>query len=162
MENVSSQSVDDAPLAWKLVEKLDDHRCHPRIELGIPVAFRNANGQHCSAELVNMSFKGVQIRCNVATAQILHPRGGKIGDGNAPIVQIAIALPLANGSTTLSASARLSYLTTLADEPRCVMGLEFLDLRPTARKTIAQFFSEKSGNYFHTGDYAGPQLATAW
>jgi hypothetical protein len=103
----------------------------------------------------------VQIRCNVATAQILHPRGGRIGDGNAPIVQITIALPHANGRTTLSAGARLSYLTTLADEPRCVMGLEFLDLRPTARKTIAQFFSEQPRNHFATEDYVDPRLATA-
>jgi hypothetical protein len=161
LEKARSQNVEDANVAWKLVEKLDDQRCHPRIELGIPVAFRNANGQHCAAKPVNISFDGVQIRCNVTTAQALHPGGGKIGEGNAPIVQIAIALPLANESTTLSACARLSYLTAVPDEPRCVMGLEFLDLRPRAKMTIEKFFTEKLEDYFDIEDYSDLGLATA-
>ncbi|MFT4560650.1 MAG: hypothetical protein ACI9BW_000384 [Gammaproteobacteria bacterium] len=161
MGKVNSQNIEDAALAWKLVEKLDDQRSHPRIELGVPVAFRNANGQHCVAKLVNISLDGVQIRSNVATAQILHPGGGKIGEGNAPIVQISIALPLADGSAVLSACTKLSYLTTVEEEPRCVLGLKFLDLRPTAKMILEQFFVEKLKGYFDIEDYEEPQRAIA-
>ncbi len=76
MEKSRSPEIDKEAVAWKLVDKLDEQRRYPRLELGIPVAFRNASGQHCVAKLVNIAPDGIQIRCNTATAQILHPSGG--------------------------------------------------------------------------------------
>lgn len=144
--------MEKAAIAWKLVDKLDEQRRYPRLALNIPVAFRNAAGQHCAAKLVNVAPDGIQIRCNTATAQILHPNGGKISPDNASIVQIAVALPLSSGTATLSACGRLTYLTTVPDDPRCVMGINFLDLRPTAQHIIDQFFDEKLYEHFDGGE----------
>ena len=94
MKKPRSPEMEKAAVAWKLVEKLDEQRRYPRLALDIPVAFRNASGQHCAAKLVNVGPGGIQIRCNTATAQILHPNGGKISPDNSSIVQIAIAIPL--------------------------------------------------------------------
>jgi PilZ domain len=140
--------TENEQIAWQLVEKLDEQRRYPRIRLDIAVAFRNGSGQHCAAKLLNIAPDGIQIRCNVATAQILHPGGGKICPNNAPLVQCAIAMPLANGPDTLSVCARLTYLTTVPDEPRCVIGLQFLDPRPKAQRIIDRFFADKLLEYF--------------
>jgi hypothetical protein len=152
MKKPRSPEMEKAAVAWKLVEKLDEQRRYPRLALDIPVAFRNASGQHCAAKLVNVGPGGIQIRCNTATAQILHPNGGKISPDNSSIVQIAIAIPLSTGAVTLSAGGSLTYLTTVPDDPRCVMGINFLDLRPKAQHIVDQFFDEKLYEHFDGGE----------
>jgi hypothetical protein len=139
-----------ADLTWQLVEKLDDQRHYPRIELDVSVGFRNGSGQHCVAKLVNISPDGVQVRCNVASAQMLHPNGGKICRSNAPIVQTAIGLPFDDGTETLSVCAQLLYLTTVSEEPRCVVGLRFLDPRPKAQRILERFFADHLREYYVT------------
>ncbi len=128
-------------IAWQLVDRLDEHRGHPRLGMDCEVGFRNAAGQHCVAKLLNISPDGMQIRCNVATAQVLHPTGGKICPGHAPIVQTEATLLLPRGESVLSICAQLTYLTTLPEEPRCVMGLRFLEPRPTAQRVLDEFFA---------------------
>lgn len=153
MATVSPKNTEQsADVAWQLVEKLDEQRRYPRINLDLPVGFRNGSGQHCAARLLNIAPDGIQIRCNVATAQILHPGGGKICSKNAPIVQTAIGIPLTSGTTTLSVCSRLTYLTTVAEEPRCVIGLQFLDPRPKAQRIIDQFFADKMHEFFVPDD----------
>ncbi len=150
---------EQADVAWQLVEKLDEQRKFPRIELDIPVAFRNGSGQHCAARLLNIAPDGIQVRCNVATAQILHPGGGKICPNNAPMVHTAIAIPLGERVETLSVCSRLTYLTTVQQEPRCVLGLQFLEPRPKAQRIIEQFFAIKLSEYY-VADEAAVALAT--
>lgn len=134
----------DSEVAWRLMDKHEEQRRHPRLDLDHAVAFRSGSGQHCAARLLNVAPDGIQVRCNVATAQILHPTGGKICPRNAAIIQTAITIPLADGPATLSVCSRLTYLTTVPEEPRCVLGLEFLDPRPTALRIIDKFFAEQS------------------
>ena len=154
MADISSENTtENENVAWRRVEALDEHRRYPRVRLDIPVAIRNGSGQHCAATLLNIAPDGIQIRCNVAIAQMLHPGGGKICQNNAPIVQTAIAIPLASGTRTLSVCSRLTYLTAVAEEPRCVIGLQFLDPRPTAQRIIDQFFEEAFNEYFASDDH---------
>ena len=150
----ATTTVRNADVAWQLVEKLDEQRNYPRIALDAQVAFRNSSGQHCAARLLNIAPDGIQIRCNVVTAQILHPGGGKIGPSNAPMVQTAIPIPMEGRTETLSVCSRLAYLTTVPEEPRCVIGLQFLDPRPTAQRIIDQYFADRLREYYAVDDYA--------
>ncbi len=134
--------------AWQAVSNLDEQRAYPRITIDIPVAFRNASGQHCAAKLRNISPDGLQVRCNLVTAQIIHPRGGKIGDENQPLLQATAVLPLSSGPETLSVGVRLLYTGTLSDAPHCVLGFQFLNLRPKARRIIDTFFAEQMRQYY--------------
>ncbi len=158
--NPSHQAEAGSNIAWQLVERLDEHRGHPRLDMGCDVGFRNAAGQHCVARLLNISPDGMQIRCNVATAQVLHPAGGKICPTHAPIVQTEVALALPRGEITLSVCARLTYLTTVPEEPRCVMGLQFLEPRPTAQRILDEFFANHLQAFYDAGDEM-PLSATA-
>jgi hypothetical protein len=82
-------------------------REHPRIALEIPVAFRNADGQPCAAQLKNLSANGMQVCCNVATAQMIHLRGGRLQAENQPLLHATALLPIATGAETLSIGVRL-------------------------------------------------------
>ncbi|MCC7122839.1 MAG: PilZ domain-containing protein [Gammaproteobacteria bacterium] len=146
---LETMSVSADPVSWQLVRRIDEQRQHPRVELEIPVAFRNAHGQHCAARLCNLSADGLQVRCNVATAQIMHPLGGRIGGDSQPILQATLALPLGAGHETLSLGVRLQYLTVVDEEPRCMLGFSFLNLRPKARRIVEAFFNGRIDAYTH-------------
>lgn len=120
----------------------EDQRAYPRISGEIRVAFRNAHGQHCAATLRDLSPEGLQITCNTATAQIIHTTGGRIGGNNQPLVQVTMVLPLSEGQQTLSACARLQHAATLR-AAWCLMGFQFLELRPKARRLIDVFYAEQ-------------------
>jgi len=136
-------------VTWQLVRRIDEQRQHPRVELEIPVAFRNAQGQHCAARLCNLSAEGLQVRCNVSTAQIIHPLGGRIDGDKQPILQATLAVPMGAGCETLSLGVRLQYLKVVDEDPRCVLGFSFLNLRPKARRIVEAFFDGRSGSYPH-------------
>lgn len=120
----------------------EDQRTYPRIPGVFPVAFRNSQGQHCAASLRNLSPEGLQIACNMATAQIIHPAGGRLTGDNHPLLQATMVLPLAEGHQTLSACVRLLHVATTATAS-CLMGFQFLELRPKARRLIDAFYAEQ-------------------
>lgn len=136
-------------VTWQLVRRIDEQRQHPRVEIEIPVAFRNAQGQHCAARLCNISAEGLQVRCNVATAQIIHPLGGRIGGDHQPILQATLAVPIGAGNETLSLGVRLQYLQVVDEDPRCILGFSFLDLRPKAQRIVEAFFNARDARYPH-------------
>ncbi len=150
MATVNPRSADNgvATMPWSLVEKIDEQRAYPRLELNIPISFRNENGQRCTGQVVNLSPDGVRVRCNISAAQILHPMGGRICASNAPIVQLSMKLPLRDAEKRLVVGGRLVYAGTQNTEPRCTIGLKFLEQRPTAQKLLDQFFAEKMHDFY--------------
>ncbi len=120
----------------------EDQRAYPRIHGDFPVAFRNSQGQHCAATLRNLSPEGLQILCNMATAQIIYPPGGRLMEDDHPLLQATMVLPLAEGHQTLSACVRLLHVARVAPAS-CLMGFQFLELRPKARRQIDAFYAEQ-------------------
>jgi len=134
-----------AVAGWQSAMNSGEQRGAPRVDLIVPVAFRNGVGQHCAARLSNLSVDGLQVRCNVATAQTIHPRGGRLGPDNQPLLHATAVLPLADGPQTLSIGVRLIYCRPDDRGPDCVLGFRFLELRPRARRLIEAFFTEQFG-----------------
>jgi len=128
---------------WSSAPKPDDQRSASRLALEIPVAFRNGSGQHCAARLRNLSPGGLQVGCTVVTAAMIDSTGGKLHADNQPILHATVVLPLATGPETLSVGVRLLYCTRGPESTNCVMGFQFLDLRPKARRLIDAFFAEQ-------------------
>ena len=131
-----------------LVKKAEEQRAHPRLDLNISATFRNAAGNRCKGQVANISPDGLQVRCNSAAGQLLHPKGGRICPNNAPIVQVEMQLPVAGASKRLVVGAQLIYVTTRDIEPNCVLGFKFLELRPTARKIVDSYFQDCLTSYF--------------
>ncbi len=146
MDSVHTEN--QAAVRWQGSNALDELRNYPRVSIEIPVAFRNSSGQHCAARLCNLSPEGLQVRCNLVTAQMIYPSGGKLSPDNQPILHATAVLPLARGGQeTLSAGVRLLYFTVDDVHPNCILGLQFLSLRPKARRIIDSFFAEQLRNF---------------
>ena len=139
-------------LVWQFVEKLDESRRHPRIPLDIKVALRTDGGAKFSANVINISPDGLQIRCTVETARLLHPNGGKIEPKNSPFANVALALPVEDGIRTLAARCQMLYLSTVNTEPRCVVGLCFVKMDLQTERIVNEFFSHQLAT--DAGDYA--------
>ena len=133
---------DYLPSAASGAQWANEQRAWPRIRGEFPVALRNGLGQHCAATLRNLSPDGLQVRCNVQTARIIHPQGDSLVAGEQPLLQATVVLPLSDGPQTLSAGVRLLHLAA-AETPFCVLGFQFLDLRPRARRIIDAFYAEQ-------------------
>jgi hypothetical protein len=130
-------------VSWQFAGRLDEHRQHPRLALEIPVTFRNALGEHCAAMLSNVSPEGLQVRCDPATARLIHPAGARLEPGRQPILQARLTVPVAGVDEDLSLGVRLVHIGMLPDEPRCALGFSFLALRPRARRIVIGFFGER-------------------
>jgi hypothetical protein len=149
LSHLDSCSTEPQPsLGWQPSPTLEELRHYPRVSIEIPVAFRNSSGQHCAARLCNLSPEGLQVRCNLVTAQMIYPAGGKLNPDNQPILQATAVLPLAGGGQeTLSAGVRLLYFAVDEVHPHCILGLQFLSLRPKARRIVDTFFAEQLRNF---------------
>lgn len=134
---------DAGNVSWQFAGRLDEHRQFPRFVLEIPVTFRNALGEHCAAMLSNFSPEGLQVRCDVDTARMIHPAGERIEPGRQPILQASLTVPVAGVAEDLSLGVRLVHIGMLAEEPRCALGFSFLALRPKARRIVLGFFGER-------------------
>ena len=110
----SSHALAAVPV-WESSQANSEAREYPRIALEIPVAFRNGAGQHCAARLRNLSADGLQVRCNIATAFVIHPRGEKLQPDTQPLLHATAVLPLASGTETLSIGVRLARLSQLTN-----------------------------------------------
>ena len=135
------QTLVSAPV-WESLQATSEAREYPRIALEIPVAFRNSAGQHCAARLRNISADGLQVHCTMATARVIHPRGGRLQPDTQPLLHATAVLPLASGAETLSIGVRLVYSAAFDEDPCCVLGFQFLSLRPKARRLVEAFVTE--------------------
>ena len=143
---VAAEKHFQTPLA--VVQQTEEQRGYPRFPLEIAACFRNAAGNRCKGQIVNISPDGLQVRCNVSAGQALHPKGGKLCPSNAPIVQVALQLPVSGEDKKVTVGAKLVYATTMGADPNCVLGFRFLELRPTAQRTIDSYFSERMAAFY--------------
>lgn len=131
-----------------VVQKAEEQRAYPRFKLNVTATFRNAAGNRCTGRVVNISPDGLQVKCNPATGQMLHPKGGRICPSNAPVVQVGLQLPVLDETKKLIVGAQLVYATTHECDPYCVLGFRFLELRPTAQRIIDNYFMERMTTYY--------------
>ena len=110
--------------------------------------FATVRGNRCKGRVVNISPDGLQVKCNLAAGQSLHPKGGRICPSSAPIVQISLQLPLVEETKKVVLGAQLVYATMQDCNSHCVLGFKFLELRPTAQRIIDTFFSQRMAAYY--------------
>lgn len=126
---------------WTPRHEDEEQRAYPRLPSDYPVALRNSLGQHCAATLRNISPLGLQLACSPVTARIVHARASTTEVG--PILlQATVVLTLEDGAHTFSAGVRLVH-EAFSAEWGCVMGFQFLELRPRARRLVDAFYAER-------------------
>ncbi len=127
-------------LLWQEIENLDEQRRYPKVPLNVKTGFITDTGSKFSAEIINISPDGLQIRCSAESAQLIRPQGRKI---NAPFVNAAISLPVGHGSRTLAVRCQTLYLRMVDTEPRCVAGMRFVLLDLQSECNLNAFFAEQ-------------------
>lgn len=130
-------------LVWQLVEKLDEQREYPRVPVCIPVQVTNFRGDQVGLDAINLSPDGLQLRCDVNAARIIHANGGLVQPGRDPLLETRLHLPFVGGEQVLSLAAELLYLTTVDAEPRVVLGLRFVNPDSGAERAISAFLGEQ-------------------
>lgn len=130
-------------LVWQLVDKLDEQRHYPRVPVAVPLTARNYRGESVATMAMNMSPDGLQLRCDVATAKILHPNGGHVRPQSDAPLTLCLELPAGDGTAALEVSAQLLYLTSVDSAPRCVIGMLFVELAAEARQRITSYVCEQ-------------------
>lgn len=138
-----SEAASASSLVWQLVERLDEQRAYPRIPLDLTVTLVTGAGENVPVAALNMSPDGMQVRCGVEAARLLHPGGGRIVAGAEPRMRAVANLRLSGGPRTLVAPCRLLYLTMVDTDPRCVLGLRFDELDREAQRIVGEFFADQ-------------------
>jgi|GEM_PF-3658413 len=83
---------------------------------------------------------------------MIHPLGLDLYDDNLPLLQATAVMPLAGGAETLSVGVRLLYVAALAEAGQCVLGFQFLNLRPKARRIVDTYFAEQLRHFYVDSD----------
>ncbi len=143
--NSSESPARRGSLVWQLVEKLDEQRQYPRIPIDGGVRIFSADGEEVPVLALNVSPDGLQLRCDIAAARQLHPAGGRVDPMSDVLFKADITLPLAAGAAHLECDCRLLYLTTVDSEPRCVIGMRFVDLNQRAERLLTAFLCDQMG-----------------
>ena len=130
----------DRDSAWKIVEKLDEQRRYPRVPLNIETTFTTDTGDKFSADLINISPDGLQIRCSVECAVLIRPEGHSID----PLcINAVLRLPVGQSSRTLAARCQIIYLRMVDTEPRCVAGMRFVQLGLQSERVLNAFYADQ-------------------
>lgn len=153
--NAKSASQVNSNPVWQLIDKLDEQRRHPRIPLTDHATLHTAAGASITAEVVNISPDGLQLRCTMEAARVLRAGSGR-GGAAPPTASLDLTLPLPTGTgdATFSTRCELLYLTTVDSEPRCVFGLRFGALEAADERRLYAFFADQFG-------LAAPDAASA-
>ena len=79
---------------------------------------------------------------------MMHPKGGRITEENAPRMLAMVNLTLKDGEQEIAIESHISYLTTVYEEPRCVIGIRFDNIDASMREVLDRYFMEQMSVYF--------------
>lgn len=124
-------------------DRYEDGRRFPRIPVSIPVTVKYGKSQTTEAVTYDISPDGIQIRCNQAIAQSLHPKSERIEENARPSVEVTLSLPVKNGEKKFSAICHIIYMIFLkeaeSEAENAALGLRYAALKGRSEKYLQQF-----------------------
>lgn len=137
----------DAPLEafWdKLAARgPNGRRSYPRIHAGVPVRASETPGGALDLISNDLSRRGMQIRCDRATAARLCPHGGTARAR--PTYPMSLQLDVSGLRLRVNTHARIVHLTLVPDAPAAqevAMGVEFLRFEDGGEKVLQRFVEQ--------------------
>jgi hypothetical protein len=82
---------------------------------GQPIPVRLPDGSVREDIVYDISPAGMQLRCDEATAAIVHPLDEPLGVDNLPQISLEITVPVAGKSETLSVKCKLCFVRNMPD-----------------------------------------------
>ena len=141
-ETPKKQVGEDTDLSQlPLLRIYEERRQCPRVDLRIPVAVSTVDREMVRARTRNLSPEGLQFRCSGAAAELLHPKGTKIGPGKGTIVILRLALPLYGERREFIATGQLTYLAARRRN-EIAFGVAFVKVQPVYQEILDAFIVE--------------------
>ena len=129
--------------ASKRHERYEEGRRFPRIPVAIPITIVHGQNQTTEAVTYDISPDGIQIRCNQAIAQILHPKCERIEESARPPVDVTLNLPAKKGEKKFIARCHIVYMIFLkeaeSNAENAAIGLKYMALKGRSEKYLHQF-----------------------
>lgn len=123
----------------------EDKRNYPRIAVNLPLRMRRAGGPVVSATAHDITPAGLQIRCDRATALVIHPAGRYVAGEPGQQVLVRFALPLRAGAAVVDVECRLVHLSIVPDAPperSVALGLEFERFLHEGKENLGRYIEE--------------------
>ena len=112
-----------------------------RIAPGQPIPVRLPDGSVREDIVYDISPAGMQLRCDAATAGVIHPLGEPLGPRNLPRVKVEITLPVAGTNRLIFVQCKLCYVRELPDRT-ISMGLQFERFDGEVKQYFHKFIEE--------------------
>jgi len=112
-----------------------------RIVPGQPIPVRLPDGTVREDIVYDISPAGMQLRCNGATAAIVHPPDKPLGVDDLPRIDLGITLPVTGKTEALSVKCKLCFVRTMPDDT-IGMGVFFERFEGDLGEEFHQFIQE--------------------
>ena len=128
---------------WGELHNVEKRRQTPRVHANVPVTLDPGHGTSVEARTNDLSYHGMQVRCDKATAAILRPdsRGEKAN----PTYPAILELDIDGISIRISAHARIAHITLNRDEPpesEVAIGMTFVRFEDGAQEALHRFIDQ--------------------
>jgi hypothetical protein len=108
---------------------------------GQPIPVRLPDGSVREDIVYDISPAGMQLRCDAATAAIIHPLDEPVGAYDLPRVKVEMTLPVAEKNKLISVQCKLCFVRELPDRT-ISMGLQFEQFDGEVKEYFQKFIEE--------------------
>ena len=125
----------------KCVEK----RSHARCDIDhYPVLVKKPDNTRIHAYLSNLSYSGLQVKCNRLSAHILAPKSGLIDGEHSIEVQVSLIIPFKNGLEKILVNCDVKYMAVTKDKNKdyaYALGLQITNYMGKSFQTIQRIIN---------------------
>ena len=116
----------------EILDRYEDKRTYPRVIIDSPISLSLSGSHPIEAMAHDISFEGIQIRCDHNTAQLIK------GEDNASDIDVSFTLPLEDGQEAIKARCKIMYILKLIDDTHA-MGVRITDIDADRLKDLRRF-----------------------
>ena len=131
----------------KIHDRYEEGRRFPRIPASIPITIEKDKNKTIKAITYDISPDGIQIRCNQAVAQTLHPKNERIEEKARPSVGVTLSLPVKKSEKKFSAICQIVYMIFLeeaeSEAENAALGLRYTAFHGRSEKYLQQFLFKR-------------------
>lgn len=137
---LSTAQLPAAERFWRDLHHNPGRRRAPRVHANVPVCLFPADGTRVPIVSDDLSYHGMQVCCDRATAALLRPHSH--GTDTKPTCAVTLQLEFDGSALRVSAHARIAYVTLIADSPvssEIAIGMSFVRFEDGAQQALERF-----------------------
>ena len=128
---------------WRELHSARKRREIPRLHANVPVCLSPAKGLDIKLHSNDLSWFGMQVRCDRQTAATLRPDTSK--DAPQAVFPTTLQLDIEGTALRINAYSRVAHITLVAEEPpesEIAIGFAFVRFEQGAQATLHRFIEQ--------------------